>query len=107
MTTSQRETLDLELPTRKGPTEVPARSALEEGFPGLMLSHVGTKESWRKEVHRPATSTHKWWAKRLGTVFRGIIASASASSTAEALDAYNSSTCLLYTSDAADDQSTV
>ncbi|WP_208857729.1 hypothetical protein [Micrococcus aloeverae] len=94
MTTSQRETLDLELPTRKGPTEVPARSALEEGFPGLMLSHVGTKESWRKEVHRPATSTHKWWAKRLGTVFRGIIASASASSTAEALDAYNSRTSL-------------
>jgi adenine-specific DNA methylase len=41
-----------------------------------MLSEVATTESWRKEVHRPATSTHKWWAKRLGTVFRGIITSA-------------------------------
>src|SRR5258706_8717611 len=55
---------------------VPAKSALEESFPGAMLSTVGTHESWRKEVHRPATSTHKWWAKRLGSVFRGIIASA-------------------------------
>ena len=41
-----------------------------------MISTVGTKESWRKEIYRPATSTHKWWAKRLGTVFRGIITSA-------------------------------
>lgn len=55
---------------------VPARSSLEGTFPAAMLSAVGTKESWRKEVHRPATSTHKWWAKRLGTVFRGILTSA-------------------------------
>lgn len=55
---------------------IPATTALETNFPAVMLSSVGTKESWRKEVHRPATSTHKWWAKRLGTVFRGIITSA-------------------------------
>ncbi|MDK8795187.1 DNA methyltransferase [Corynebacterium sp. MSK041] len=55
---------------------VPERSSLEGNFPAVMLSAVGTKESWRKEVNRPATSTHKWWAKRLGSVFRGIIASA-------------------------------
>lgn len=55
---------------------VPARTALETDFPAAMLSIVGTKESWRKEIHRPATSTHKWWAKRLGTVFRGIVVSA-------------------------------
>jgi adenine-specific DNA methylase len=55
---------------------VPQASSLEQAFPAEMLSEVGTKESWRKEVHRPATSTHKWWAKRLGSVFRGIIASA-------------------------------
>lgn len=41
-----------------------------------MLSEIATKESWRKEIHRPATSTHKWWAKRLGSVFRAIITSA-------------------------------
>jgi putative DNA methylase len=55
---------------------VPESAGLEVAFPAAMLSEVGTKESWRKEVHRPATSTHKWWAKRLGTVFRGILTSA-------------------------------
>jgi adenine-specific DNA methylase len=55
-----------------------------------MLSAVGTRESWRKEVHRPATSTHKWWAKRLGTVFRGIIASAVTPEGNDAAAAYES-----------------
>jgi adenine-specific DNA methylase len=55
-----------------------------------MLSAVGTKESWRKEVHRPATSTHKWWAKRLGTVFRGILASAVTPDGDDAASAYGS-----------------
>lgn len=69
---------------------VPARSALEADFPGAALSEIGTKESWRKEVHRPATSTHKWWAKRLGTVFRGIIVSALTPEGADADAAYGS-----------------
>lgn len=56
-----------------------------------MLSGIGAKESWRKEVHRPATSTHKWWAKRLGTVFRGIIASATTPDGTDAAEAYGSS----------------
>ncbi len=30
-------------------------------------------ESWRKEVYRPIYHIHKWWAKRLGSVFRGIL----------------------------------
>lgn len=70
---------------------VPARTSLETTFPAAMLSEVGTKESWRKEVHRPATSTHKWWAKRLGTVFRGILTSATTPDGADAAGAYGSS----------------
>ncbi|MFJ6441054.1 DNA methyltransferase [Streptomyces sp. NPDC091649] len=70
---------------------VPRRTSLESDFPAAMLSGVGTKESWRKEVHRPATSTHKWWAKRLGTVFRGIITSAATPEGADAVGAYGSS----------------
>lgn len=70
-------------------SSVPKRTALEHDFPGGMLSQVGTKESWRKEVHRPATSTHKWWAKRLGTVFRGIIASAVSETASEAEEVYS------------------
>lgn len=73
---------------------VPVRTALEETFPAVMLSTVGTKESWRKEVYRPATSTHKWWAKRLGTVFRGIITSACTSKKENASLFYRSHTDL-------------
>ncbi|MFL6162534.1 MAG: SAM-dependent methyltransferase [Jatrophihabitantaceae bacterium] len=63
-------------------------SSLETTFPAAMLSRVAATESWRKEVHRPATSTHKWWAKRLGTVFRGIITSAVSPTLEDAVRAY-------------------
>ena len=42
-------------------------------FPFEFLSHLAERESWRKEVHRPIYHVHKWWAKRLGSVFRGIL----------------------------------
>ncbi len=44
-----------------------------DAFPFEFLSRIGERESWRKEVHRPIYHVHKWWAKRLGTVFRGIL----------------------------------
>lgn len=75
-------------------TRVPPISALEQGFPGAELSRIGEQESWRKEVHRPATSTHKWWAKRLGSVFRGILTSAVTETEEAALGAYRSATRL-------------
>jgi putative DNA methylase len=42
-------------------------------FPFEFLSEIGERESWRKEIHRPIYHVHKWWAKRLGSVFRGIL----------------------------------
>jgi putative DNA methylase len=45
----------------------------DDAFPFEFLSAVATRESWRKEVHRPIYHIHKWWAKRLGSVFRGIL----------------------------------
>ena len=42
-------------------------------FPFEFLSELAERESWRKEVHRPIYHVHKWWAKRLGSVFRGIL----------------------------------
>jgi putative DNA methylase len=68
---------------------VPPRSALEHDFPAAALSRIAESESWRKEVHRPATATHKWWAKRLGSVFRGILAAAVSESGDEALGLYS------------------
>lgn len=44
-----------------------------DSFPIEFLSELGERESWRKEVHRPIYHVHKWWAKRLGSVFRGIL----------------------------------
>lgn len=47
-------------------------SALECGFPIAEISQVAEHESWRKEVNRPLYHIHKWWATRLGSVFRAI-----------------------------------
>jgi putative DNA methylase len=44
-----------------------------DAFPFEFISHLAERESWRKEVHRPIYHVHKWWAKRLGSVFRGIL----------------------------------
>lgn len=37
------------------------------------ISKLAEIESWRKEVYRPIYHVHKWWAKRLGSVFRAIL----------------------------------
>ncbi len=44
-----------------------------DDFPFEFLSSLGERESWRKEINRPIYHLHKWWAKRLGSIFRGII----------------------------------
>ncbi len=46
---------------------------IERDFPFAQLSVVAEHESWRKEVYRPVYYLHKWWARRLGSVFRGIL----------------------------------
>lgn len=45
-------------------------------FPFEQLSEIAELESWRKEVNRPIYHIHKWWAQRLGSVFRGILIAA-------------------------------
>ncbi len=52
---------------------MPSRRLIEsDQFPFEFLSALAERESWRKEVHRPIYHVHKWWAKRLGSVFRGL-----------------------------------
>lgn len=46
---------------------------IDSQFPFARLSKIAEQESWRKEIYRPVYYIHKWWARRLGTVFRGII----------------------------------
>jgi putative DNA methylase len=47
--------------------------AIERDFPFLDISKIARQESWRKEINRPIYHIHKWWAVRLGSVFRGIL----------------------------------
>jgi putative DNA methylase len=47
--------------------------SIERDFPFLDISKVAKQESWRKEINRPIYHIHKWWAVRLGSVFRGIL----------------------------------
>ena len=49
--------------------------AIEDGFPITAISQLAERESWRKEIYRPIYYVHKWWARRLGSVFRAIILS--------------------------------
>ncbi len=52
---------------------VPSRLIDTDAFPFEFLSAIAQRESWRKEIYRPIYHLHKWWAKRLGSVFRGIL----------------------------------
>jgi len=46
--------------------------AIESNFPFEEIDPIAELESWRKEVNRPIYHIHKWWANRLGSVFRAI-----------------------------------
>jgi len=63
--------------------------ALEDDeFPFEAISDVAEIESWRKEINRPVYHIHKWWAQRLGTVFRAIILGALTPSGTDILSAF-------------------
>ncbi len=44
-----------------------------DSFPFEFVSELAEMESWRKEVYRPVYHIHKWWANRLGSVFRAVL----------------------------------
>jgi putative DNA methylase len=49
------------------------RALEDEAFPFEWISDIAEAESWRKEIYRPCYHLHKWWAQRLGSVFRAIL----------------------------------
>jgi putative DNA methylase len=53
--------------------------ALERSFPFETVDLVAEVESYRKEVNRPIYHVHKWWANRLGSVFRAMLIGAAES----------------------------
>ena len=68
-----------------------ARAIESDDFPFERLSRIAERESWRKEIYRPIYHIHKWWAQRLGSVFRGILLGALAPQGADVLDLFYSS----------------
>ena len=76
-------------------TSVPPRTALEDpSFPFEQLSEIAELESWRKEVNRPIYHIHKWWAQRLGSVFRAILIGALSDSSTDLMTAFYAPTRL-------------
>ena len=66
------------------------RAIESEDFPFEQLSRIAERESWRKEIYRPIYHVHKWWAQRLGSVFRGIILGALTPSGADVINLFYS-----------------
>jgi putative DNA methylase len=62
--------------------------AIEDGFPFEAISEIAEIESWRKEVYRPIYHVHKWWAHRLGSVFRAAILGAASPQKASVTDLF-------------------
>ena len=60
----------------------------DDDFSFEAISDIAAVESWRKEINRPVYHIHKWWAHRLGTVFRAIVLGALTPSGTNVLDAF-------------------
>ena len=70
-----------------GPVHGP-RAIEDEAFPFEALSDIAEVESWRKEINRPTYHIHKWWAQRLGTVFRAMVIGAFAPKGSDLLELF-------------------
>ena len=66
------------------------RAIESDDFPFERLSRIAERESWRKEIYRPIYHVHKWWAQRLGSVFRGILLGALTPRGTDVLDLFYS-----------------
>ncbi len=49
------------------------KSAIEKNFPFSIVSEIAYRESNAKRYYRPVLTLHKWFARRLGSVFRSIL----------------------------------
>lgn len=92
-TTNARSSAVAIVPTRLrregAATLRPVKVALEStSFPFEQLSEIAELESWRKEVNRPIYHIHKWWAQRLGSVFRAILIGALSSEETDVMDMF-------------------
>ena len=64
---------NLGLAAAHGASDNSPRTLIEVAGSLVDLDEAAVQESWRKEIYRPIYHTHKWWAQRLGSVFRGLV----------------------------------
>jgi adenine-specific DNA methylase len=48
------------------------QSAIERDFPFRKVNRLAASEAYNKHHYRPTNYQHKWWARRLGSVFRTL-----------------------------------
>lgn len=53
-------------------TELEPESSIEQDFPYWEVNRLAASESYNKHHYRPTNYQHKWWARRLGSVFRSL-----------------------------------
>lgn len=53
-------------------SELNPESAIEKTLPFEKINKLALLESYNKHHYRPTNYQHKWWAKRLGSVFRSL-----------------------------------
>lgn len=70
------------------------RAIEAQSFPFEHVSRIAELESWRKEINRPIYHIHKWWAQRLGSVFRAIVLATFGPENADVLKLFYSHTSL-------------
>lgn len=56
-----------------GGSTVTDRRPIEIEFPIDEVNEIAERESHAKRYYRPVYTMHKWWARRLGTVFRTML----------------------------------
>jgi adenine-specific DNA methylase len=88
----QTELFDLQnesaFPPRQPSCDSEARAIEDARFPFEEISKIAQQESWRKEINRPIYHIHKWWAQRLGSVFRALALGAFNSADADIIDLF-------------------
>lgn len=51
---------------------MPKQRPIERTFPINQVNEIAEREAHAKRYYRPIYTMHKWWARRLGSVFRAI-----------------------------------
>ena len=67
----QSEHVDIHM-NMESEEDIAPHSAIERDFPFREVNRLAASEAYNKHHYRPTNYQHKWWARRLGSVFRTL-----------------------------------